>query len=462
LYYKIISYKIDYLKYLILLKITKGSVLKRVLLGSFLMYGVVFATVSDIFPDVLSSGSGINFNSKAEIEGSGEELMTPSMLNKNKAKCDGVFCQMSGEAPEALKSFKFLESNSKGKLEVTEDMTFLDSDLGSTEIKGDNLTITFDAPEGGFLNRRQSIASIKDYGKNTTFIFRAGDYHIGEFESIQNDKKIKDRVELKSDGAVRLYIKDSFTIEKNTNSDPKNHVVVINSNRSAKEFLIFSKGNFKIDTIASFDINFIIYGYSAIELVGAPQSLFHGAINAKGELNIGNKKAIGEFVYDKEAVEGLYSAIFKDNLLAIKPNDPKREGKKTIEGIDANRNSIRDDVELYIVEQFGYSQKIMALAIQYARAYQYGLNIAYSATHDEAYEWRAGVVDEARLCKNYIVSDDRGYWILNELKDKVTNTRVRLKGLFKIDAKSSGVYPVGTDSTTWKLKCSFNPDEMEN
>jgi len=135
LYYKIISYKIDYLKYLILLKITKGSVLKRVLLGSFLMYGVVFATVSDIFPDVLSSGSGINFNSKAEIEGSGEELMTPSMLNKNKAKCDGVFCQMSGEAPEALKSFKFLESNSKGKLEVTEDMTFLDSDLGSTEIK---------------------------------------------------------------------------------------------------------------------------------------------------------------------------------------------------------------------------------------------------------------------------------------------------------------------------------------
>ena len=52
------------------------------------------------------------------------------------------------------------------------------------------------------------------------------------------------------------------------------------------------------------------------------------------------------------------------------PSDPGAEADKTIAGIDANKNGIRDDVELAIFKQYPDSAKTRAVLLQYALALQ--------------------------------------------------------------------------------------------
>jgi hypothetical protein len=52
------------------------------------------------------------------------------------------------------------------------------------------------------------------------------------------------------------------------------------------------------------------------------------------------------------------------------PPDPGAEADKTIVGIDANKNGIRDDVELAIFKEYPNSAKTRAVLLQYALALQ--------------------------------------------------------------------------------------------
>lgn len=52
------------------------------------------------------------------------------------------------------------------------------------------------------------------------------------------------------------------------------------------------------------------------------------------------------------------------------PPDPGALADKTIQGIDANRNGIRDDVELAIYKEYPKSAKTRAVLLQYALALQ--------------------------------------------------------------------------------------------
>lgn len=52
------------------------------------------------------------------------------------------------------------------------------------------------------------------------------------------------------------------------------------------------------------------------------------------------------------------------------PNDPGAEADKTIQGIDANKNGIRDDVEVAIFKEYPNSAKTRAALLQYALALQ--------------------------------------------------------------------------------------------
>ena len=58
--------------------------------------------------------------------------------------------------------------------------------------------------------------------------------------------------------------------------------------------------------------------------------------------------------------------VFGKNL----PLDPGAEADKTVAGIDANTNGIRDDVELAIFKEYPNSAKTRAVLLQYALALQ--------------------------------------------------------------------------------------------
>ena len=56
------------------------------------------------------------------------------------------------------------------------------------------------------------------------------------------------------------------------------------------------------------------------------------------------------------------------------PPDPGAEADKTIAGIDANTNGIRDDVELAIFKEYPDSARVRAVLLQYALALQMEVN----------------------------------------------------------------------------------------
>lgn len=65
------------------------------------------------------------------------------------------------------------------------------------------------------------------------------------------------------------------------------------------------------------------------------------------------------------------SRITMDDVMGEKlPPDPGEEGNKTVVGIDANKNGIRDDVELAIFKEYPNSAKTRAALLQYARVGQ--------------------------------------------------------------------------------------------
>lgn len=74
----------------------------------------------------------------------------------------------------------------------------------------------------------------------------------------------------------------------------------------------------------------------------------------------------------KELVAKIHATklTLKDVMGNNLPPDPGAEADKTIEGIDANKNGIRDDVELAIFKEYPDSAKTRAVLLQYALALQ--------------------------------------------------------------------------------------------
>jgi hypothetical protein len=131
------------------------------------------------------------------------------------------------------------------------------------------------------------------------------------------------------------------------------------------------------------------------------------------------------------------SDVMGDNL----PPDPGVEADKTIEGIDANENGIRDDVELAVFNEYPNSAKTRAVLLQYALVLQ--LEARQSNVNKEVATAIAEEESQAYDCIGKIVavsSDDlekiEAY--RNFVEDKQINTveRKNLKTKFDDNAGS--------------------------
>ncbi len=74
----------------------------------------------------------------------------------------------------------------------------------------------------------------------------------------------------------------------------------------------------------------------------------------------------------KKAVDAIHSTkLTLDDVMGKNlPPDPGVEADVTVQGIDANKNNIRDDVELAIFKEYPHSAKTRAVLLQYALALQ--------------------------------------------------------------------------------------------
>jgi hypothetical protein len=148
--------------------------------------------------------------------------------------------------------------------------------------------------------------------------------------------------------------------------------------------------------------------------------------------------------------------VFGKNL----PPDPGAEADKTVAGIDANQNGIRDDVELAIFKEYPNSAKTRAVLLQYALALQMGFiqPIVNTETVTEAIreESRAFVCIGDIISRDDSENFDKQTTLLTKfVKETQLNTEERKK------YRTSFYSKVGSYSSLDRV-CDINYSELPN
>ena len=143
------------------------------------------------------------------------------------------------------------------------------------------------------------------------------------------------------------------------------------------------------------------------------------------------------------------------------PLDPGAEADKTIAGVDANKNGIRDDVELTIFKAYPDSAKTRAVLLQYALALQ--MEVAQEVVNKEtvtevvreqsrAYSCVGKILSRTDMDK-YIKEGDKLHSFIDE---KQRNTAERKK------ARTDFVEKIGSYSESENKECEVDISILSN
>jgi len=146
--------------------------------------------------------------------------------------------------------------------------------------------------------------------------------------------------------------------------------------------------------------------------------------------------------------------------IANLPPDPGKAGKATLDGIDADKDGMRDDVQRWIALEWGHSPLAMkgvtVVAHQYLRAVHYGEDLGKEAT-------RKRFADETMresVCASRVETQEmyrgRAY---HRVKAEVLNTPERRERAAEFDYMfAHGVYDL--PSITASEACGFDVDAL--
>ncbi len=147
--------------------------------------------------------------------------------------------------------------------------------------------------------------------------------------------------------------------------------------------------------------------------------------------------------------------------MANMPPDPGPEGTKTIEGIDSDKDGVRDDVQRYIAENYGHSERAVMALREIAKGAQQQILIADSVSGEEAKE--IGNASMKRVaCFTRSVNEEIVFsGAIGKLVTEVTNTpeRYARKGKFEVLA-ANRFYELPMDATS--LLCGYDPEKLSN
>ncbi len=142
--------------------------------------------------------------------------------------------------------------------------------------------------------------------------------------------------------------------------------------------------------------------------------------------------------------------IILDDVMGknLPPKPDQQENDKTIAGIDANNNTIRDDVERAIFEKYPNSPKTRAGMLQYAQALQLGL---LESLDIDTYRNILQKEDYASLCITKSATD------LKSIKDRMDDVENLIfdTDLRKRERKRSLAY-MNSYSTSAGIDCDID------
>lgn len=142
------------------------------------------------------------------------------------------------------------------------------------------------------------------------------------------------------------------------------------------------------------------------------------------------------------------------------PPDPGAAGDATLEGVDANNNGIRDDVERWIYLTYPGSEKLRMALIQEYYPMQNMIIHGHQQNRDAVYN-DMDAMQRSGECLFY-VHPEKPHKISAELKARIVNTDERVYGYLEASRLLGGGTFSGKPMSKWKYSCTFNPDGMNN
>jgi hypothetical protein len=170
-----------------------------------------------------------------------------------------------------------------------------------------------------------------------------------------------------------------------------------------------------------------------------------------------NKERTAEQVAKIHATKLTLADVMGESL----PPDPGDKADLTVEGIDVNKNGIRDDVELAIFKEYPNSAKARAVMLQYALAFQMEMTqpfvnteivIAVSQQRSRASGCIGSAVSREDLEKFVKITDEYSDFVQD--KQINTDTRDKAEAEFLEHIDSFGDMP-GKD-------CDLNLNDLPN
>ena len=142
------------------------------------------------------------------------------------------------------------------------------------------------------------------------------------------------------------------------------------------------------------------------------------------------------------------------------PPDPGPAGDATIEGVDANDNGIRDDIERWIALTYPNSEKTRQALIQNYYPLQNFMIHAREGDRDSVYN-DMDAFHRATECLYYLHPND-AHTLIKEIESVVVNTSDRVYAYLDSSRILGGGTFMSAPFSKWKQSCTFDPDILEN
>lgn len=143
----------------------------------------------------------------------------------------------------------------------------------------------------------------------------------------------------------------------------------------------------------------------------------------------------------------------------VLPPDPGEAGKLTLEGIDSDRDGVRDDLQRYIVFSFPHSEIIRAGLTSMALA---GEGVLRQSADSAASLRNTELFTKSQQCMEGFLDYMTVRDIKNSFRVELINTKERTAAWFTAQRHTSGqVRGIVLDSTILKSLCTFDPTALE-
>jgi hypothetical protein len=177
-----------------------------------------------------------------------------------------------------------------------------------------------------------------------------------------------------------------------------------------------------------------------------------------------NEPAVGQTYYRvsapfKGTLQRTLSSVIGITLDPVQlPPDPGEVGKQTLEGIDSDRDGVRDDIQRYVAYKYLSSARTRRAVTQYAKAAE---SFLLSGTDTASSLSLAHAIDDGITCV-YALSPSSAHDDVQSLRAILVNTKERSYAWVNANSAISGNVFDGVPKADEVSRCDFNPNDLQN